>query len=539
MKSSTVLLIICFLAMSVLSGCTVSKWEQVLAGEGGRASDPQEAGANDAETMDWPSLEPAQYRLKAPNTGGFFLVWVPVDYDPNYSWPVIFCYHGAGGSATTRMFYEITDGRGFIVVAMNYADPVSGHGESEWLEREKAFFSEALSIVSDRLNVDTARIFMAGTSRGGYHASLLGEQLLDDLAGLVILAAGRHPLNPYLPTAMRKSGIVNMTRNVEAVRVSEGMGVIKGKPIYIGVGEKDSVHNWRAKEAARVYKLWGADVTFQEWPGFGHNVNSVQLKEKLSIWLKDVCAQTEGDQNWDTREAATYTHEESPVGEQLPLTPEPLLKPGQYVLNAPEAKNSFILWVPWDYDPEYSWPVIFRYPGFGGSAVLQPFDSVTNGRGFIIVGMNYIARGYNRYSPQLLDKTEAFFFEALNMVSARLNVDPEMIFMGGFSQGGYHTTFLGEQVLDNLAGLIVMGAGRYAVDQKPPPMDKIRDKPIFIGIGEDDSVHNPRARNAARIYEDWGANVTFEEWPGVGHTFGNSKLLLKWLEDIFSGSEVH
>jgi predicted esterase len=84
-----------------------------------------------------------------------------------------------------------------------------------------------------------------------------------------------------------------------------------------------------------------------------------------------------------------------------------------------------------------------------------------------------------------------------------------------------------------------MGAGRYAVDQKPPPMDKIRGKPVFIGIGENDTVHSPRAKNAARIYESWGADVTFEEWPGVGHTFGNSKLLLKWLEHIFSGSEVH
>lgn len=538
MRTATVLLLICSIVTLIVSGCAEGKWEQILGADRSKASDAQEEDASDAETMDWPSLEPAQYRLKAPKADNFFLVWLPLDYDPNYSWPVIFCYHDTGGSATTRMFYEISDGRGFIVVAMNYTESVSGDREGEWLEREKALFSEALSIVSDRMNVDNARIFVAGTSRGGYHASLLGEQLLDKLAGLVILAAGRYAVNPYLTAAQKKSGIVSMTRNVEAVHAPEGMGVIRDKPIFIGVGEKDPVHNWRAKEAARVYKLWGADVTFQEWPGSGHSVNSAQLKIMLSRWLKDVCARTGGDQAWDTREAATYTREESPIGEELSLTPEPLLKPGQYVLKAPEAKNSFILWVPWDYDPEYSWPVIFRYPGFGGTAGLQPFDRVTNGHGYIIIGMNYIARGYSRYSPQLLDKTEAFFFEALSMVSARLNVDPEMIFMGGFSQGGYHTTFLGERVLDKLAGLIIMGAGRYAVDQKPPPMEKIRGKPVFIGVGENDTVHNPRAKEAARIYRNWGANVTFEEWPGVGHAFGTSEVLLKWLEDIYTGTGI-
>ncbi len=218
--------------------------------------------------------------------------------------------------------------------------------------------------------------------------------------------------------------------------------------------------------------------------------------------------------------------------------PEPITVSGQYDLKAPKADNSFILWVPYDYNPDYLWPVIFCYHGAGGSVTTWPFQQVTRGQGFIIVGMNYNPLDSGRRTPEWVKKEKAFFFEALEMVSARLSVDPEMIFMGGYSQGGYHTTLLGEEVLDRLAGLIILGAGRFFIDHSPPPMRLIHSKPVFIGVGQEDTVHNPRAKKAARNYQLWGADVTFEEWPGVGHGIRTaefpSKLLLDWLEEIFA-----
>jgi len=115
-----------------------------------------------------------------------------------------------------------------------------------------------------------------------------------------------------------------------------------------------------------------------------------------------------------------------------------------------------------------------------------------------------------------------------------LNVATETIFMGGYSQGGYFTTVLGEQMLDRLAGLIVLGAGRTYVDRSSPPAQQIRGKPIFYGVGELDEKHNPRARNAVEMYRKWGADVTFEEWEGVEHSGPLSLMLqstkmLDWL----------
>lgn len=249
--------------------------------------------------------------------------------------------------------------------------------------------------------------------------------------------------------------------------------------------------------------------------------------------------------NWENEQKgsqAINSHQKPVIKEQqepVPLfKPEPLITPGQYTLEAPKAKTSFIVWVPYDYKPDFTWPVIFCYHGAGGSMTTWPFQQVTRGFGYIIVGMSYIPHDPSGRSFQWLNKEKEFFFESLDMVSARLNVDPKMIFMGGYSQGGYHTTLLGEQVLDKLAGLIVLGAGRFFIAHTPPPPSNIHGKPVFIGVGENDTTHNPRAKKAAENYKSWGAKVTFEEWPGVGHGISTpefpSKLLLSWLEEIFA-----
>jgi predicted esterase len=216
--------------------------------------------------------------------------------------------------------------------------------------------------------------------------------------------------------------------------------------------------------------------------------------------------------------------------------PEPLLSPGEYNFTAPKANVPFIVYVPLDYVSDHSFPVIFCYHGLGATATTWPFYQVTHGKGFIIVGMNYSSQAAEHLGLEFVRFERALFLEALQMVSARLNVDQKLIFMGGYSQGGYSTSLLGEQVIDKLAGLIILGAGRYAVDHYPPLPRSIRDKPIFIGVGQNDSVHNSRARLAANTYLGWGASVTFEEWAGFGHNIDTlefpSKKLLPWLEGI-------
>ena len=107
-------------------------------------------------------VRPGVHRFEAPEAKNFFLVHVPYDYTPKRAWPVIFCYHGAGGSATTWPFQQLTQGRGFIIVGMNYMTPSNVHLGLQRVSQEKTFFDEALTIVSSHLNINPEMVFMGG-----------------------------------------------------------------------------------------------------------------------------------------------------------------------------------------------------------------------------------------------------------------------------------------------------------------------------------------------------------------------------------------
>jgi predicted esterase len=206
-------------------------------------------------------------------------------------------------------------------------------------------------------------------------------------------------------------------------------------------------------------------------------------------------------------------------------------------LDVPESGSYFLLYIPTDYVASRPFPLIVCYHGYGGTATTWPFRQATGGAGFLIAGMEYGSDAYHRRlvrdDPSLLDGEIAHFRASLKRIVSLVNVDPKRIVMGGFSQGGYSTTLLGEALLNELAGMVVLGAGRFWRDAHPPSRRGIWRKPVFIGVGEQDENHYRFAKEAAELYRRWGANVTFEEWAGVGHTFpGESPRLLDWLRRV-------
>ena len=203
----------------------------------------------------------------------------------------------------------------------------------------------------------------------------------------------------------------------------------------------------------------------------------------------------------------------------VPMSDAELLPGKEVRITAPKTGKTFLLYIPVDYTDKRPFPVLFYYHGYRGSATTQMFRHITKGAGFIIVGMNYATDlYYNKLLPTETAKEKIFFDEVLALISTRLNVAKEYIFMGGYSQGGYSTTVLGEQLLDRLAGRLVLGAGRRNVDMNPPPAELIRGHPVFYGAGELDDPHYPRAKRAAQLYTQWGADVTFEGWENETHS---------------------
>ena len=96
MRSAIPFLIICFAVTALSPACISGKWEQLLASKPGenRAVKAYEEAAFEEKPAPEPLLTPGQYELEAKKVGNSFIVWVPFDYSPDYSWPVIFLVQG-------------------------------------------------------------------------------------------------------------------------------------------------------------------------------------------------------------------------------------------------------------------------------------------------------------------------------------------------------------------------------------------------------------------------------------------------------------
>lgn len=200
--------------------------------------------------------------------GKHFLVYVPTDYTDDRDWPVIFYYHGMNCETKTWPFRQITNGEGFIIVGMEYIHRGKAKRTkrqyADYLKRERRSVLEVRRYLAEHLRVDEKRLFVTGNSKGGWHTSAMLEISARAWAGAVVLAAGRHRVAKVLANEARR----------EALR---------GKPIYIGAGEKD-VNRRSAKRAAAYYRRLGADVTFEEYKGAGHAFEPARAK-KLYGWL--------------------------------------------------------------------------------------------------------------------------------------------------------------------------------------------------------------------------------------------------------------
>jgi hypothetical protein len=120
--------------------------------------------------------------------------------------------------------------------------------------------------VSARISVDSGRLYVAGISKGGWQVARIAERGLPGFAGAMILIAGRFP---------------SRDRTVSGLR---------GKPIYVGAGEEDG-NNHYARMAAQYFSRNGAVVTWEEYAGRGHSVDSAA--PRLHAWVETVLLGTD------------------------------------------------------------------------------------------------------------------------------------------------------------------------------------------------------------------------------------------------------
>ena len=96
----------------------------------------------------------------------------------------------------------------------------------------------------------------------------------------------------------------------------------------------------------------------------------------------------------------------------------------------------YLVYTPKDYTPDREWPTLFCYHGHNGDPTTWPIKQATDGNGYIIVGMEYLDRetaNDPKQDIENLNRIRAF-------VGSKLRINSKLVFMGGFSQGGWSTS---------------------------------------------------------------------------------------------------
>jgi poly(3-hydroxybutyrate) depolymerase len=123
-----------------------------------------------------------------------FILSLPEGYDPTTPYPLIFAFHGLGGSAelvSSNGFYfgiEQTGGKPSIFVYPDGLDTGMGTGWANDGGQDVAFFDALLAHLQQNYCVDSARVFSTGHSFGGMMTHTLACQRADVLRGIAPVA---------------------------------------------------------------------------------------------------------------------------------------------------------------------------------------------------------------------------------------------------------------------------------------------------------------------------------------------------------------
>lgn len=208
----------------------------------------------------------------------------------------------------------------------------------------------------------------------------------------------------------------------------------------------------------------------------------------------------------------------------------PLFQPGKETrIDDPSlgGSNYYVVYVPPEYTPDHTWPAIFVYHGLNQKPTGYPFKDALGGKGFIIIGMPYYSAGLEAYGTVKNDIANVQ--RLAPVLAAHLKIDTRQMFIGGFSQGGWMTSIIGEATATLWAGMAIMGAGRHGGDAAAKTAAAFAGKPIYVGAGENDP-NVEAARKAADYYKTQGADATLDIYPGKAHTVDTkSKVFADWL----------
>jgi polyhydroxybutyrate depolymerase len=120
-----------------------------------------------------------------------YIVYIPASYNPNIDYPLVFSFHGGGGTAASFIFTNdmrpLADTASFIAVYPQAAvDPTDG--SNSWLHKAPTthndvnFIESIIDTLSNQYSIDNNRVYACGYSEGGIFSYELACRLNNRIA---------------------------------------------------------------------------------------------------------------------------------------------------------------------------------------------------------------------------------------------------------------------------------------------------------------------------------------------------------------------
>ncbi len=224
-------------------------------------------------------------KVSIDNTEYCYQVFVPQDYSPKKSWPVLLFLHGAGErgsdcSAQTEIGLgpalrrELKNFPGVVVMPQCLPGEF-WHGEME----QQAL--QALEQTLKEFHGDRARVYLTGLSMGGYGTFYFAARHPGKFAALAPICGGVVPPRtfPFPP---------NVAEQIPKDKPYETIAKLIGKtPVWIFHGSADrTIPVSESRNMSAALRAIGGAVKYTEYEGVEHNSwDRAYAEKELWTWL--------------------------------------------------------------------------------------------------------------------------------------------------------------------------------------------------------------------------------------------------------------
>jgi len=211
---------------------------------------------------------------------------------------------------------------------------------------------------------------------------------------------------------------------------------------------------------------------------------------------------------------------------------EPREDAGVIALDDPrERRGGFSMYVPEDYTPERSRPLIMALHGGGGTgrAFLWTWLRNARTRGAVLVAPTSVGATWALSGP---DGDTPNLARILDGVRGGWNIDPTRLLLTGMSDGGTFTYVSGLEAASPFTHLAPVSASFHPMIAQMADPDRMRGLPIFLTHGALDWMFSiDVARGADAALRAAGADVTYREIGDLSHAYPTeiNPQILDWL----------